>query len=962
MSRFFRRDESSDSESDYSSSSSDDFSDEETQKKKQPTSGAGAGRIARAGLDSDDSEEEVKRTVKSTKDKLADQVTDLSRETLRAIRADEWHLAASSFDQLNKVVPKLIKTVSAANLPRSYVRSLAALEDALYENQKDKAALSKLSATDSRGYNQLKQRVRKHNKDFESLIAEFRANPTESNDDEEAASAESEEESSDDDQAVPSTRTAAAAVPSASKGKGKGKAAVAAASDSESDDSYWDSDSDESSSSSDSDDDGQVGIARWLKKTPTKEDTSAKKAKKDRAQRSQRAAAAQAAAAAEEDEDDDGFTAVGKDGKAVEAPKYNERNLNEHLLALIASRGRKNTNKLESIKSLETLLGVGVNALQKAKVLMALVSAQFDSAPSSGYLPIEMWHKAQSRLNELLSLLEANHQITILETGDSHDYEEDFEYNNATITLRGSIIASIDRLDDEFTKSLRNIDPHTPEYVERMRDTVPLYLTIVRAQGYFEHRNLNDSLCRVAFRRLEHLYYRTDQVNLHVESAAAALPRTSESHVVPASTAGNMEAIIHSLCTFLYLNADTLLRSRAMLMHVFNHALHKRYYVARDLLLMSHIQENVHQADVDTQVLYNRAIAQLGLAAFRLGKIQESFEHLVELMSVGHHRELLSQGVGQLRMHQLSPNEEQLQRQRQLPFHININLELLECVFLTSSMLLEIPFMASANINPDARRAPISRAFRRLLDYNERQVFIGPPENTRDHIMAAAKSLAAGEWEDARDFIQSIRIWSLLPDSEEITSMLASKIQVEALRTYLFTYATQFESVGLADLATMFDLPKGKVYALLARMVYHNEVQASLDEVGGVLVFSRTSHDASSRLQQTALALSNKANTFADINERVFELKINGGQAPGDRQQGGERGDRQQGDREGRPAQNRRDGGGGRDGRDNRDGQRGNQNRRDGGSGGQGGGHRGGRGGRRGGNAGGGGGQRRNDN
>ncbi|KAJ2883065.1 Translation initiation factor 3 subunit c [Coemansia aciculifera] len=954
MSRFFRRDESSDSESDYSSSSSDDFSDEEIQKKKQTTSGAGASRIARAGLDSDDSEEEVKRTVKSTKDKLADQVTELSRETLRAIRADEWHLAASSFDQLNKVVPKLIKTVSVENLPRSYVRSLAALEDALYENQKDKAALGKLSATDSRGYNQLKQRVRKHNKDFESLIAEFKANPTESNDEEEAA--ESEEEASDDDQAVPSSRTAAAAVLSASKGK-------AALSDSESEDSYWDSDSDESSSSSsDSEDDGQVGISRWLKKTTTKEDTSAKKAKKDRAQRSQRAAAAQAAAAAEGgDDDDDGFTAVGKDGKAVEAPKYNERNLNEHLLALIASRGRKNTNKFESIKSLETLLGVGVNALQKAKVLMTLISAQFDSAPSSGYLPTEMWHKVQSRLNELLSLLETNRQITILETGDSHDYEEDFEYNNATITLRGSIIASIDRLDDDFLKSLQNIDPHTPEYVERMRDTVPLYLTIVRAQGYFERSDQKDSLCRVVLRRLDHLYYRTDQVNLHVESAAAALPRISESSVVPASTAGDIEAIVHSLCTFLYLNADTQLRSHAMLMHVFNHALHKRYYIARDLLLMSHIQENVHQADIKTQVLYNRAIAQLGLAAFRLGKIQESFEHIVELMSTGHQRELLAQGVGQQRMHQLSPNEEQLQRTRQLPFHININLELLECVFLTSSMLLEIPFMASANINPDARRAPISRAFRRMLDFNERQVFMGPPENTRDHIMAASKALAAGEWEEARDFIQSIRIWSLLPDSEEITAMLASKIQVEALRTYLFTYATQFESVGLADLATMFDLPKGKVYALLARMVYHNEVQASLDEVGGVLVFSRASHDASSRLQQTALALSNKANIFADINDRMLELKINGGQTPGDRQQGGERGDRNQGDREGRPNQNRREGGGGRDGRDgrdNRDGQRGNQNRRDG----AGGGHRGGRGGRRGGNVGGSGGQRRNDN
>ena len=66
-----------------------------------------------------------------------------------------------------------------------------------------------------------------------------------------------------------------------------------------------------------------------------------------------------------------------------------------------------------------------------------------------------------------------------------------------------------------------------------------------------------------------------------------------------------------------------------------------------------------------------------------------------------------------------------MDRQRQLPFHMHINLELLECAYLTCSMLLEIPAMAAAGSNPEARKKIISKPFRRMLDYNERQVFSG---------------------------------------------------------------------------------------------------------------------------------------------------------------------------------------------------------------------------------------------
>ncbi|KAJ2782298.1 Translation initiation factor 3 subunit c [Coemansia interrupta] len=908
MSRFFRNanySSSSDSESSGSSSDSDSSVNEVVSK---PTT-TPASRFSRAAFDSDDEDSNVKRVVKTPKQKHTEEVVSLSRTIIKAARESRWQAVTSDFDKLRTAATKLEKVLKGESMPRVFIRCLALLEESTDEKSK-----GKLSATDARGFNQLKQRLRKY-KDYDAQVAEERANPTASDDDADANNEDEDEGSQADSEEERAAPTPGRAAASDSESESE--------EDSDADsDSDWGS-SDDESSDSDSEDDAEAGVSRWLKKTTTKDTSKVKKVKKDRTQRA--AAQPSAASAANEEEggdDDDGFTTVGKKGKAAQGPVYSAESINKFLKTFTASRGRKGTDKKAAIKMLEKLLTLAANPLQKAKVLMALISAQFDDVPAASYMATESWHKAQNSVNELLSVLEANHQLTINETADVHETDDDIKYRDEKLAIRGSIISFVDRLDDEFTNSLRNIDPHTPEYVERMRDTVSLYVTIVRAQHYFERTDIKGSICRIVVRRIEHLYYRTDQVNLHVEAAVADLPSKVDSKIVSASAADNMEAIIHSLCAYLYTNADPLQRTRAMLMHIFNHALHKRYYVARDLMLLSHFQENIHQADAETQVLYNRALSQLGLAAFRLGKIQEAFEHTVELESSNRHRELLAQGVSQQRTQQLSAAEEQQQRLRQLPFHVNINLELLECVFLTSSMLLEIPYMASANANPEARRAPISRVFRRMLDFNERQVFLGPPENTRDHIMASAKALAEGDWEAARDYIQDIKIWSLLPDCEEIKEMLASKIQIEALRTYLFTYSTQFESIGLEDLSVMFGMSKSKVYSLLTRMVYRSELQASLDEVSGVLIFNMANFEASSRMQQTALTLSNKVNAFADINERMFELKINGGQTASDRQQNAnEHGGKQQGgDRDGR--QNQQRGG-------NRDGQRGGNSNQD---------------------------------
>ena len=331
------------------------------------------------------------------------------------------------------------------------------------------------------------------------------------------------------------------------------------------------------------------------------------------------------------------------------------------------------------------------------------------------------------------------------------------------------------------------------------------------------------------------------------------------------------------------------------------------------MLLMSHLQENIHVADVSTQILYNRTLVQVGLCAFRAGLIYESQSSLQEICGTNRLKELLAQGVQIQRYAQVTPEQERLERQRQLPFHMHINLELLECAYLTCSMLLEIPALAATGSSPDLKKRVISKTFRRMLEYHERQIFTGPPENTRDHVMQAAKALAAGEWKKCNELIDAIKIWDLLAEPEKIKAMLSEKIQEEGLRTYLFTYAPFYDTVALDRLADMFDLPQRRVQAIISKMISHEEIAAALDQVNNAIIFRKGVE--LSRLQSLALTLSEKASSLIELNERTLEQKTAG---PGGYEGGGRggRGGRRGGRGGGEGGGDRGEGGeGGRGGR-----------------------------------------------
>ena len=114
-------------------------------------------------------------------------------------------------------------------------------------------------------------------------------------------------------------------------------------------------------------------------------------------------------------------------------------------------------------------------------------------------------------------MLEDNRNMVVVENAEEWEDDEKPPQPAAGELLKipGSIVSVAERLDDELTRSLQHVDPHTAEYIERLSDEQDLYSNIIRGLLYIEHlqqmeklETPQDGANRVVMRRLEHIYFK----------------------------------------------------------------------------------------------------------------------------------------------------------------------------------------------------------------------------------------------------------------------------------------------------------------------------------------------------------------------------------------------------------------------------------------------------------------------
>lgn len=550
------------------------------------------------------------------------------------------------FQELTRSFVKSAKVVEKEGIPSFYIKELAELDDYIKLVWEDKDFKKKLSRDRSKGLTTIRQRLKRYFNDVETAhinkrVEDYRLNPEASDEEVEVVKVESDVSS---DEEIVSSDDEESDDESEGDDQQKGKWA---GSDSEGESDWVPSDSSPSSDDEQLIEGGapdpdnifsRYTIAYFLRKPDDgqKKKTTVKRIKKDKDGREK----------IDKKGDEHAWTEVsqgpnrdmtidevtGRVSIFAKEVDVNAKNVIQKLAEINTGRPRKETdrkNKVLFLKRLhehieESKLGLGLGM----KVRLSIISALYEYNPKhKDYMGDEAFQNVLIETQTLIDTLMSNQDIIIMREDIQDDDESNTDKPNADGKwhVRGSLVNTCTKMDTEFFKLLQNSDQHSEEYRGRLRSNEALVKILKTGVEWAEDQPDQQQRCQMYLLVIKYIYYR---------------------HSSQCGGVANAEVTMDKYCKFIYTHDETQrIRTQAILYNIYHLALHDKWFQARDLMLMSHLQESIHNADIGTQIIYNRTMVQLGLCAFRKGQMEDAHQALTDIQSGNRARELLAQGM-----------------------------------------------------------------------------------------------------------------------------------------------------------------------------------------------------------------------------------------------------------------------------------------------------------------------------
>lgn len=308
------------------------------------------------------------------------------------------------------------------------------------------------------------------------------------------------------------------------------------------------------------------------------------------------------------------------------------------------------------------------------------------------------------------------------------------------------------------------------------------------------------------------------------------------------------------------------LTARVRLCHAFNMAINLQDITAAHQHLTEAQKLGVTlTSDKHLVALFNRAIAQFGVASFKKHNLDGCKFYLYELLSAENTEALLSQySVTRERVLDLPDPLSNF------PYHMHINLEEARAAFLIASILTEASRTVLFQENLGASAA--NKVLVAFLESHHASLFVNSPRNISDQIFAFCSKIVQTDAESARRQLDGVKYFSQL---EGFADFIAQETRRESLNCYLERIKSQPRTaLSVDDLSHLFGIGKDDLVKALSDRIGAGDLQARFDAAKSVVHFNSGLRSIVKGEKEYEILESLR--NFSQLNEKIAGAKASG--------------------------------------------------------------------------------------
>eukprot|EP00930_Biecheleria_cincta_P099862 TRINITY_DN91475_c0_g1_i1.p1 TRINITY_DN91475_c0_g1~~TRINITY_DN91475_c0_g1_i1.p1 ORF type:complete len:991 (-),score=164.04 TRINITY_DN91475_c0_g1_i1:13-2685(-) len=514
---------------------------------------------------------------------------------------------------------------------------------------------------------------------------------------------------------------------------------------------------------------------------------------------------------------------------------------------LVKARGRRNYDRIQCLEELHGILAfIDVEDARKNSVfgprerltvlnMVIIVESEASSCAFKG-MSATSWQRAFALVKKfLLHMMQDCREVALI------DISVVPSVLPSIVTSHEALVGHIEMLEEHLHKRYQFLDSQgdsgDDECIGFATSMVDLLSLMLAAQECL-HRCCSPYEWRIAAKVFDNIY--------HVDESL--LSRLSEVQVGFQTSVEGVGKSVHGLCATVHEGGDPVSKTRATLQLVYHLALHGRYSQAKTLLLLSNAAEHISKQELPLQILYNCISAELGLCAFRLGKLSEARTYLEELCLRGRTSVLLGQDLYWSR--------------NTTARHPRMNVRLIEVVDCICALLLDGPGLGTPEMGKKLVGFRLG-----LQDYKKLPCRV--PESDREYVFAAALQLECFSWESAAISLIDV-LTRCAPGivTHDVKLMLVEKVKDAALHTFLVHSSLESREQELSHLARMFACEEQRVRSRVNQMIHQGILAAAWDESSRILHFPHA--DARQCIHELAIHLADSLHCAASVPTKNF--------------------------------------------------------------------------------------------